>query len=248
MLSTARLNELANVAVFPARSIPDAALRTDLHLHTTFTDGRSELLTMTLAAAARGLQVIAFTEHVRRGIAWFRAFERECARAAATYPGRLLVGIEAKALGFDGAIDSDAPLVMRSEVVLGAVHSYPDGRGGFIPARELSAAQAADIELDAACALLMNPQVDVLAHPGAATRRAFGSFPESHVRVLVQLAARAGKAIELNAEYTTARELDELIVLCREANAWVSLGSNAHHASEVGRIGRAIGGCLADAA
>lgn len=242
-LSTPRLLRLAREAVFPATELMREALVTDLHLHTSYTDGRSTVQEMLLAASQAGLTLVAFTEHVRRGIDWYDGFYAEIRRAAAAYPSlRVLIGLEAKAYDLSGGLDADAATIARAELVLGACHNYPDGRGGFVPASELTVDQAAEIEFQALWELLEHPELDVLAHPGAYTRKQFGSFPEEGLRLLVWKAARCGKAIELNGEYVPPEEFERLIDVCAREGAWVTLGSNAHRTEEVGRIGRLLEG------
>lgn len=237
MLATARLSRFAGHLVLPASALDRGDHRHDLHLHTTFTDGRSTVLEMLRAAQCEGLRTVAFTEHVRRGITWFDAFREQVRCDRAAFPLlQVLVGIEAKALDCQGGLDADADLIARADLVLGAFHNYPDRQGGFQPASALSAEEAAGLEFEASSALIDHPEVDVLAHPGALTRKFFGDFPEAYTRRLVEKAARRGKAVELNGEYNTPSQLGSLISWCREADAWVTLGSNAHHASEVGRI------------
>lgn len=241
MLATHRLERLAGELVFPARALPDAAFLTDLHLHTDFTDGRSSVAAMLDAAIAKDLRAVAFTEHVRRGITWLDGFRAEVRKQRAERPGlRVLVGIEAKALDMFGSLDADPEAIAAADLVLGAFHNYPNELGGFVAARELDHATAARREYEASWALLENPEVDVLAHPGALTRKTFGSFPPEYARQLVRKARRQGRAIELNGEYADAQVLAQTLAWCREEDAWVTLGSNAHHVDEVGRIGAMV--------
>ncbi|MDB5097199.1 MAG: putative hydrolase [Cyanobacteria bacterium RYN_339] len=248
MLATQRLERLAGELVFQAMSLPDEEYLTDLHLHTDYTDGRSGVAAMLDAAVAAGLRAVAFTEHVRRGVAWLPTFHAEVRRERATRPGlRVLVGIEAKALDLYGGLDADEEAIASADLVLGAFHNYPDGLGGFVSPRELDATTAAKREYEASWALLEHAEVDVLAHPGALTRKKFGSFPDELTRQLVRKAGRQGRAIELNGEYADADALAALLRWCREEDVWVTLGSNAHHADEVGRIGRMVKEVLAHA-
>jgi putative hydrolase len=241
MLATPRLSRLAGEMVFPARSLPTAAFQTDLHLHTDFTDGRSSVGARLDAAIAADLRAVAFTEHVRRGVTWLDGFHAEVRKQRASRPGlRVLVGIEAKALDLYGSLDADPDAIEASDLVLGAFHNYPNGLGGFVDPHELGHALAARREYEASWALLEHSEVDVLAHPGALTRKTFGSFPPEFTRQLVRKAARQGRAIELNGEYADAGQLAQLLRWCREEDCWVTLGSNAHHADEVGRIGRMV--------
>lgn len=237
MLSTERLQRLAFRHVFPARELAGRALTSDLHLHTTFTDGRSTVEEMLQAAAECGLQAVAFTEHVRRGCDWYPRLEAELETARARFPDiEILAGIEAKAFDRAGGLDADPELAAHVDIVLGAFHSYPDGQGGTLREAAIRGEEAAWIEAEATLALLENPLVDVIAHPGAMTRRFFGSFPHDLVRQIVRKAARLGKAVELNGEYCGTDELAWLLRCSAQENAWVTLGSNAHHTSEVGRI------------
>jgi len=241
MLATLRLHRLAGDLVFPARALPAAAYLTDAHLHTDYTDGRSSIAEMLDAAVAAGLHVVAFTEHVRRGVTWLEEFRQAVRRERALRPGlRVLVGIEAKALDLYGGLDADEEAIQQADVVLGAFHNYPDGLGGFVAARSLDASTAAKREYEASWALLEHPDVDILAHPGALTRKTFGHFPDEYLRQLVRKAGRQARAIELNGEYMDPATMAKLLRWCVEEDVWVSLGSNAHHASEVGRIAGAV--------
>lgn len=235
---TPRLARLAHRAAFPASALPAAAYLTDCHVHTTFTDGKSTVRENLDAAAGRGLRAIAFTEHVRRGCDWFGRFRREVAREARRRPDLTTwVGCEAKALTPTGGLDADAELIAACDLVLGAFHGYPDGHGGWLAPKDLSAFEAAHLEMRATMGLAAHPEVDVIAHVGGLTRRRFGWFPAVYMRAVVREAARAGKAVELNGEYMAPVDLATLLAYCQAEGAWVTLGSNAHHASEVGRIG-----------
>ncbi len=245
MARRSRVSHLMGRAVFPARALPAEAFKTDCHLHTCWTDGRSTVAEMLAAAARSGLEAIAFTEHVRRGCTWFEAFRAEVEREARAYPRLTVwVGCEAKALDFKGGLDVDPSLIAQSDLVLGAVHGFPDGRGGFVDPAALTAREAAWLERDATLGLIDHPEVDVIAHVGALTRRRYGEFPRAFEAAIVAKASRAGKVIELNGEYMTPADLARLLANCRAEGARVSLGSNAHELGEVGRIG----GLLTEAA
>ncbi|HBN09884.1 MAG TPA: hypothetical protein DD435_14980 [Cyanobacteria bacterium UBA8530] len=239
MFAPPKLKGIAAPFLFPARSFFPP--RVDLHLHTDFTDGRSSIFEMLESAEKRELETIAFTEHVRRGNTWFDSFLEAIAFERSRFPNLgILVGIEAKALDCEGRLDADEELLEKADLVLGAVHGYPDGKGGFHPLASLDPDEAARIEFNAAWALLEKSPLDVLAHPGALTLKHFGFFPEDYLHALVSKAAREGRAIELNGEYHTSEQLARLIQWCAEEDAWLSLGSNAHHESEVGRINARI--------
>jgi histidinol phosphatase-like PHP family hydrolase len=234
MLTTQRLRNLAGQGIFSARQLSSAALSTDMHMHTTYTDGRSTIAEMLAAATGAGMATVAFTEHVRRNITWFEGFKEEVRRIARQEPRlTVLVGIEAKALDLHGALDADEKLIAQAQLVLGAFHSFPAG----VEVEALTSQDAAVLEYQALKGLLEHPEVDVLAHPGAFTKKRFGHFPFVLMRALVRQARERGRAIELNAEYNSPAELNALLQLCIREDAWVSLGSNAHHQDEVGLVG-----------
>lgn len=240
-VATARLARLLGQGVFPARSLGPVALRTDLHLHTTFTDGRSTVVEMLEAASTAGLLRVAFTEHVRRGISWYPGFRSEVERERTHHAGlQVLMGLEAKALDLSGSLDADPELIQGADIVLGAFHNYPNEGGGFTRVEALSAEEAVEGEFRASWHLLEHPEVDVLAHPGALTHKYFGAFPDELVYELVDKAAFEGRAIELNGEYPRPEQLESLLTYCQRKDCLVTLGSNAHHAQEVGRIARRL--------
>ena len=207
----------------------------DLHLHTTFTDGKASISAMIEAAEERGLAAIAITEHVRASSDWLPHFWAAIEQARVLVNGMAVYhGIETKALDFTGTLDATPEMLERAELVLGAVHRYPDGRGGTCSWASLSPDEGAEIEYRAALGLIRNPQVDVLAHPGGVYELKFGPFPRSYLEEIVATAARHGVAIEINARY--CRDIPGLLALCRQHGALVSLGSDAHSPSEVGLI------------
>lgn len=207
----------------------------DLHLHTNFADGKASIPAMIEAAEERGLAAIAITEHVRSSSNWLPVFWIKVEQVRASIDGVIVYhGIEAKALDFDGTLDATPEMLERAELVLGAIHRYPDGRGGTCDWAKLSPDEAAEIEYRAALGLARNPQVDVLAHPGGVYERKFGPFPRSYLEEIMATAVRHGVAIEINARY--CRDIPGLLALCRQHGALVSLGSDAHSLSEVGLI------------
>lgn len=218
------------------RRLDDGPLpRVDFHIHTSYTDGVSSVLAMVQAGIRQRLEALALTEHVRRSSNWLASFWQEVEDVRREVSNiRVFHGIESKALDFIGTLDADPVMLARAELVLGAVHRYPDGRGGFYEWSALSLEDAAEIELRAALGLLTNEQVDVLAHPGGVCNRKFGPFPEPSLREIIATAAKRGIAIEVNAGYCS--DVRELLSLCQQYGARVSLGSDAHSAMEVGKV------------
>ena len=218
------------------RRLDDGPLpRMDFHIHTSYTDGVASIRAMVQAGVQQRLEALALTEHVRRSSNWLASFWQEVEAVRQEVSDiRVFHGIESKALDFTGTLDADPLMLARAELVLGAVHRYPDGQGGFYEWSSLSFEDAAQIELRAALGLLTNEQVDVLAHPGGVYHHKFGPFPEPFLREIVATAAKRGIAVEVNAHY--CNNVTELLSLCQQYGARVSLGSDAHSAMEVGKV------------
>src|SRR5262245_54625836 len=151
------------------------AINCDLHLHTTQTDGKAEIDEIMADAVAKGLARIAFTEHVRKDTNWFPDFAQRIRTAQMQYPAlEVLVGCEAKALDTSGSLDVSDAIRAECDIVLGSVHRFPDGQGGYLDFGELEPADFAQIELELALGLLSAAPIDVLAHPGGMYARRFG--------------------------------------------------------------------------
>ncbi len=222
-----------------AQDLRNSIPRVDLHLHTTYTDGRSTVCEYLQAAARKGIQAILFSEHADRTTRWFPIFQGEVQDKALAFPQVLaLCGVEVRAAGFRGELNAESWLLESADLVMGVVHRYPDGRGGVHEISELTKEKAADLEYRAAMGLLDNSRVRILGHPGATFEKHFGEFPIDRYTDIIEKAIQRGVAIELNPAYQ--RNFGGFVRLCSEKNALVSIGSNAHSAEEIGRAIEAI--------
>lgn len=213
--------------------LTSADVNCDLHLHTTRTDGKADVQTVIATAVERGLSRIAFTEHVRRSTGWFSDFVREVRTTASSYPSlQVFAGCEAKAMDTKGSFDASEGLLDQCDIVLGSVHRFPDGQGGFLNFASLAADQFAQIEMSLALGLVESAPIDVLAHPGGMYARHQGDFPPDMMRHLMRKTLERGIAIEINSSYL--KDLDRFLELCAEINPYVSIGSDMHHLEHLG--------------
>jgi putative hydrolase len=216
------------------RELDRAALNVDLQVHSARTDGEGSVGEILRRARERGLSAIALTEHVRRDSDWFLAFAKGVCESARSFPGlRVYVGCEAKALDADGSLDASEEILSRCDIVLGSVHRFPDGRGGTLEFDSLDPGSIAEIECELALGLLRAAPIDVLAHPGGMSQRRLGAFPEEFWRRLLEASLERGIAVEINASYLA--DVPGFLRLCSEINPFVSIGSDAHRLSEIGR-------------
>ena len=216
-------------------------IRYDYHIHTSQTDGSSTIEEYINSAIVLGLKEIAFTEHVRRSSVWFDSFLNEVKSLRLKFQDKLRVftGMEAKVLDFEGNIDASGEMISNSEIVIGSVHRYPNGKNRYLDYLDLSVEDAAEIEFNLACSLLKNPYVDVLGHPGGVFETQFNmSFPDKFYEDIIKKANECDKVIEINCKYL--RNPDNFFKFCKKYNPYVSLGSDAHNMMELGNIFKLI--------
>ena len=231
------IDHLASVQEIHPNSYPKA----DLHLHTTWTDGKNSSLEMYEAAIKCGLEKILFSEHARKeSESWFSKFAAEI-RALPKSKCQALVGVESKIESFSGDLDCTRGILNEADLVMASVHRFPGEKGVVQGFGDVDLNQVIDLEFKLAMSALDNPHVDILGHPfGMCYRRYHRLPPKEKMKELIKKAAQTGVAFEVNSHYHPNPK--ELIDWCRQAGARISLGSNAHAVSEVGHLMRILEG------
>ena len=205
----------------------------DFQMHTQWTDGHSSVSEMLAAAEARGLNAIAITEHVNRRSDWYPDFVAEVKAKRARFGSlKAYFGAEIAAADYQGRLKAD-PDRIEMEVCLGVVHRPPRQDGsGFWDFEELTADDGIELEIRALQGLATCEKIDVIGHPGGTAFKKFGPFPVEWLEPVFCAARDHDVAVELNGKYTW--DLGGMLDLLRRVDPLVSLGSDAHNASEVG--------------
>ena len=218
----------------------DSLPAVDLHMHTDWTDGADTAAAMHRAAIDAGLRYVLFSEHARRSSTdWFPQFAA-IVRDLPKETCHAMVGAEVKVTDFHGDIDLAPEIHRECEMVMASVHRFP-GESGQIKGTTGSYTpdEAVNIEYRLSCAAIENPAVTILGHPfGMSLSRFKTRPPEALFRDLIRRCAAAGVGFEINSRYHA--DPSELFGWCREENAVISLGSNAHATGEVGAIVRRL--------
>jgi DNA polymerase (family 10) len=180
--------EAAREGLLPAL-IADVDVRGDLHTHTNMTDGVLSLEEMVAAAAERGIDYYAVTDHAenismmgasrekmlaqRQAIA---ALQRKVPRL------RLLHGTELN-IAADGSVDYDPEFLSGYDWCVASVHSRFGQPADEVTARVITAME--------------NPNVHAIGHPSARLigRRAPIDFD---LEAICDAAVRTGTALEVN--------------------------------------------------
>ena len=176
-------------------------LRGDLHCHTVASDGKNTIEEMARAAADRGLEYLAITDHsASHGFgndvspdALRRHMEAVRATGARVEGITLLAGTEVNVLP-DGSLDYDDDLLSELDWVVASVHTAFRMDEAQMTARIVRA--------------LEHPLVDVLGHP---TGRLIGKRAGYAVDMpaVIDAAARTGTMLEINSA-PDRRDLDDI--------------------------------------
>jgi DNA polymerase (family 10) len=208
-------------------------LRGDLHAHTRASDGHESLRGMADAAAERGLEYLAITEHSKRlTVAHGLDSKRLLAQLedidqfnAGKHAVTLLKGIEVDILE-DGSLDLPDAVLERLDLVIGAVHS------GF----GLSRARQTRRILRA----MDNPSFTLLAHPTGRLIERRAPYDVDMPRI-IRHARERGCYLELNANPERLDLLDTHCQLAREEGVLVSINSDAHSGLDFDNLRYGVG-------
>lgn len=197
-----------------------ADIRGDLHAHTDGSDGNNSLEEMAQAAAQRGYQYLAITDHsVGRGIAHGLSVERLHKQVArireldGKFDGlRLLAGSEVD-IRSDGSLDYPDEVLAELDVVVASVHSAMGQDQAKMTQRIIAA--------------MRNPYVDIIGHPSC---RLLGMREPVAVdwEAVFRAAAATGTALEINAMPTRLDLKDIHVMRARELGVKLVIATDAH--------------------
>ncbi|SEG65191.1 DNA polymerase (family 10) [Thermomonospora echinospora] len=141
------------------RLVTEDDLRGDLHSHTDLTDGTASLEDMVAAAAARGLEYYAITDHAPNLYMQRMTDEKMLAQRAAVgalqrrYPGMTLLHGAELNIDPDGGVDWDAGFLAGLDVCVASIHTH--------------FTQTAEETTRRLVRVCENPHVHVIGHPTA---------------------------------------------------------------------------------
>jgi DNA polymerase (family X) len=200
-------------------------LRGDLHMHSTWSDGRNTIEEMVEACAARGYEYMVISDHSKalpmvNGLDAYRlrAQWKEIDEVRARHPEiRILRSMEIDILG-DGSLDLEDELLAELDLVLVSLHTRLD----------LPETQQTERVLRA----LEHPEVDVFCHPTARliNRR---KPVEMEVDVVLRRAAELGVAVEANSNPHRLDLKDTHLKLAKELGCKVVINTDSHRIREL---------------
>ena len=197
--------------------------RGDWHVHTNYTDGKSTIFEYCEQAEKNGLELIAFTEHVRRNLDYnFDDFVAEVYSAKDKFDLEILAGCEAKVLDSEGTLDVSEEVLKECEVVLGAFHRFEsiEKKAYLIALKNM----------------LSNPDIDIWAHPTLFAKKNKFTLSTKDIRDISTLSLKYSVLIEKNMKYNVPDKVFQEIASkagCKFVN-----GSDAHQVSELLKLER----------
>jgi DNA polymerase (family 10) len=181
--------EVAERGSLPAL-IADSQIRGDLHMHSTWSDGRDSIESMVYASQQLGYEYVAITDHSHRAFASRKlslddiAPQRDeiDALRARTSAITILHGIEVDIMK-DGSLDFDDEVLSGFDIVLASLHDHGGQSTGELTSRYLQA--------------IAHPLVNVVTHPANRTP-GFSPGYALDFDVLFSAATETGTALEID--------------------------------------------------
>ncbi len=201
-----------------------AAMKGDLHCHSTWSDGGSPLEEMMLTAQSLGHEYCAITDHsprlkVARGLTADRLREQLAViddLNAVLEPFRCLRGIEVDILD-DGGLDQEDDLLGELDVVVASVHSKLRSDSETMTHRMVGA--------------IANPRTNVLGHcTGRLIEGERGTRPPSvfDAEVVFEACRTFEVAVEINSRPERRDPPTELLTMAIEMGCLFSIDTDAH--------------------
>jgi DNA polymerase (family 10) len=211
------------------RLVGEQDLRGDLHTHTDLTDGVASMADMVAAAARRGYEYYAITDHApdlffQRMTDEKMLAQREQLRALDA-PLELLHGTELN-IAPDGSVDWGEDFLAGFDLCVASVHSHFDQPRAEMTRRFVAACE--------------NPRVNVIGHP--LTRR-IGRRPTVEVDFgeLFRACARTGTALEINASPQRLDLPSDHLRAARDAGVVFAIDSDAHSVGDLANMPYGVG-------
>jgi DNA polymerase (family 10) len=204
-----------------------AHIRGDLHMHSTWSDGRDSILHMVLSARQLGYEYAAITDHSERSWASRKLLalevpiqRQEIDRVRPQAPGiEILHGVEVDIMP-DGSLDFDDDTLASFDIVLASLHDAAGHDGARLTDRYVAA--------------MRHPLVNIITHP-ANRSPAVSEGYELDFERLFQVARETGTAMEVDG---APGHLDMDGSLARRAAAagvTIVISSDCHRAEALGR-------------
>jgi putative hydrolase len=215
----------------------------DMHVHSTFSDGKGTIAENIAAAEGIGLDALGCVDHVRAGTDWVPEYVAAVRAARETTAVRLQCGIEAKLLDTDGALDlPDA--IDSVDAIYAADHQVPLADGPHHPREVAEALADGKLErLDVLRAIVRSTANAVRRHDNVVIAHLFSVLPKvgldeedvplELVEELAQATRDSGAQVEVSERWRcpSVRTLRPFV----ERGLVVRMSTDSHRSETIGR-------------
>jgi DNA polymerase (family 10) len=207
--------------------VSTADIRGDLHMHSTWSDGRDSIEQMAFAGQQLGYEYVAITDHSERAHASRQLAASDIARQrseilkvqARVKRVQILHGIEVDIM-HDGSLDFDDEQLESFDIVLASLHDHAGHGGPTLTDRYLRA--------------IRHPLVNVITHPTNRTPARSSGY-DLDFDTLFAAAAETGTAMEVDGAPGHLDLDGELARRAAAAGVMLAIDSDCHRSDGLGR-------------
>ncbi len=119
---------------------------------------------------------------------------------------------------------------------MASVHRFPGEKGNIFKNKsKFTKNEAIELEFQLSMSAIKNSKFDILGHPFGMSIKRFKVTPKWHLfKKLIKECKKNDKIFEINFHYH--KNYRKLLQECLRTKTLFSLGSNAHHMNELGKI------------
>ena len=226
--SAQTLNELILKLDPLVQTIPNS-IKSDLHMHTIWSDGLTPISELNEILLKKGLEYIAITDHsrsskIQNGLTPVTWLKQAMAISKLNVRGKILHGLEVDILS-DGQLDMPKGILNCMDIVIGSVHSGWGKNYIQNTNRILNAIESGYIDI------LGHPTALLYGKPGVPDY--YRPPVNANWDLIFQHCARWQVGLEINCFPSRLDLSYDNILKASHAGCWISLGSDAHSKSHL---------------
>lgn len=206
--------------------------KSNLHMHSTFTDGRNSIEEMVERAIDMGLNTIAMTDHTDLYGDYFEPYFKNLEEIKKSHSNiKILTGGEARICSFKGDLDYPSRIKTNFDILIASVHRFSFNDKIF-KINQFEKEIGFEIEKLLCLEAINKGGFDILGHCGGMSIKYFNEFPFSHFEDIIKACTEKNIAFEINCKYHS-KIYAQLKDLLTKYNPLVTYGSDAHSCDEI---------------
>ena len=225
------MNEICTKILKRFNEVDNNFYKIDLHMHSTWTDGKDSVVEVVKQAESIEMNFIAITDHIRSTSTYYPEYAKEIRSIKSNV--KVLAGFEARIQNFKGELDVAKEVREDADIRVASVHRFPFA-GKLFAADLFSKESAQAVELDLCLAGLEFGGFDILGHPGGMCLKQFGEFSSEYFEQIIIACNKNNIAFEISAAYHQ-KVYEQLKEILKQHNPIVVFSSDAHAKENIGK-------------